>query len=197
MSKVTQLARTAKGVVAARRFVLLGTLFLAACAGGQGGLGKPAQTETARVEAYLRTAQLKNVPFVQTWPNGATGGGGLTYRPGYLHLVYTAPHGMDLEASGSHAVFKDAQAGSETHMGLSHNPLGLLLGNPIQLSGAVQVTDVQKTPGVLQISMARRDNPSQGLVTLLFQDSGRALTLHDITVVDERRHKVLIQLQAQ
>lgn len=181
---------------AARKLVLLGTFFLAACAGGQ-GLNKPNQTDTARVQTYLRTAHLEAVPFVQTWANGSTGGGVLTYRPGYLHLVYSAPHAMDLEAAGDHAVFKDAQAGSETRMGLSHNALGLLMGNPIQLSGAVQVTDVQKTPGVLQISMARSDNPSQGLVTLLFQDSGRSLMLHDIRVVDERRHTIVIQLQAQ
>lgn len=195
MKKNRHYGCVAAGGRVARRLALLGTFLLAACAGGQGGGAGPNQADTARVEAYLRTAHLTNVPFVQTWPNSTTGGGVLTYHPGYLHLAYTNPAGTDLEATGNHAVFKDSQTGSETRMGLAHNALGLLMGNPIKLSGPVQITDVQKTPGVLQISMARSDNPSQGLITLVFQDTGRALILHDIRMVDERRHTLFITLQ--
>lgn len=176
-----------------RRMALIGPLVLAACATGQGG-GSTGQSDVHRVEAYLRAATLRNVPFIQTWPNGTTGGGTLTYHSGYLHLIYTAPHVMDLEASGSHAVFKDSQTGSETRMGLAHNPLGLLMGNPISLSGAVTVTDIQKPSGILQISLARTENPSQGLVTLIFRDDGRQLTLYELRLVDERRNTVFIRL---
>ncbi|OUI95666.1 membrane protein [Acetobacter indonesiensis] len=184
-----------KGHLTRRTLVALAPLALAACATGQTGVGGVGQTDTARVEAYLRTVSLNNVPFTQTWPNGTVGGGLLTYHAGYLHLVYTAPHAMDLEASGSHAVFKDSQAGSETRMGLAHNPLGLLMGNPIQLSGPVSVTDIQKPPGIMQVSLTRTENPSQGLVTLIFKDNGRTLSLFEIRIVDERRHTLFIRLQ--
>ncbi|MCP1195448.1 hypothetical protein NKW84_06195 [Acetobacter senegalensis] len=177
-----------------RRIALFGPLALAACATGR--VGAPAgQDDVHRVEAYLRAVKLQNVPFSQTWPNGTTGGGVLTYHAGYLHLIYTAPHPMDLEASGSHALFKDSQAGSETRMGLAHNPLGLLMGNPLSLTGAVTVTDIQKPAGILQVSLARTENPSQGLVTLIFRDDGARLALYEIRLVDERRRTLFIRLE--
>lgn len=177
-----------------RACVLLAPAFLAACAAGQPGGTAQQGSDTARVEAWLRAAKLNAVPFTQTWPNGATGGGLLAYHAGYLHLDYTVPHKMDLEASGTHAVFKDSQTGSETRMGLAHNPLGVLMGNPIMLSGAVTVTDIQKPPGILQISLARTENPSQGLVTLIFRDGGRVLDLYEIRILDERRRTLFIRL---
>ncbi|MGO3517571.1 MAG: LolA family protein [Acetobacter cibinongensis] len=180
-----------------RSLFLAGPLLLASCAGGGKGLTSAGQSDVARVEAYMRDVQLNSVPFQQTWPNGATGGGVLTYHAGYLHLVYTAPHSMDLEASGTHAVFKDSRTGSETRMGLAHNPLGVLMGNPVHLSGDVTVTDIQKPPGILQISLTKTNNPSQGLVTLVFKDTGRTLRLFEMRLVDERRQTLFIRLPLQ
>lgn len=177
-----------------RKVVLLAAVFLVACATGQGGQKNPQASDTARVEAWLRAAKLDNVPFTQTWPNNSTGGGVLTYHSGYLHLHYTVPHSMDLKASGAHAVFTDSQTGAETRMGLAHNPLGVLMGNPLSLSGTVTVTDVQKTPGILQISLTRTENPSQGLVTLIFHDAGHALDLYEIRILDERQRTLFIRL---
>ncbi|MBS1014662.1 hypothetical protein [Acetobacter persici] len=179
-----------------RTIMLLAPAFLAACTTGQGGRTGPQASDTARVEAWLRAAKLENVPFTQTWPNGTTGGGVLTYHPGYLHLNYNVPHKMDLEASSAHAVFKDSQTGSETRMGLAHNPLGVLMGNPIALSGPVTVTDIQKPAGILQISLTRTENPSQGLVTLIFRDTGPALDLYELRILDERQRTLFIRLGA-
>lgn len=178
-----------------RTLVALAPVFLAACATGQGGGTASQAADTARVEAWLRAAKLETVPFTQTWPNGATGGGVLTYHAGYLHLNYTVPHAMDLEASGAHAVFRDSQTGSETRMGLAHNPLGVLMGNPITLSGPVTVTDIQTPPGILQISLTRTDNPSQGLVTLVFRDVRHVLDLYEIRILDDRKRTLLIHLE--
>ncbi|GBQ06650.1 hypothetical protein [Acetobacter cerevisiae] len=195
---MTQLGRPPRYQAASgltrRSLVLLAPVFLAACATGQGNQTAPQASDTGRVEAWLRAAKLENVPFTQTWPNGSTGGGVLTYHAGYLHLNYTVPHSMDLEASGTHAVFKDSQTGSETRMGLAHNPLGVLMGNPITLSGPVTVTDIQKPSGILQISLARTENPSQGLVTLIFRDGGRILDLYEIRILDERQRTLFIRL---
>lgn len=177
-----------------RRYLLaLAPLFFAACATPQHG-GERGSAVVGRVEAYFRTVDLQGEPFTQIWPNGSTGGGLITYRPGYLDMRYTAPHDMELKASERSAVFTDAQNGSETHMGLTHNALGLLLGNPVRLSGPVTVTDVQQPPGVVQLSLARTDNPSQGLVTLRFRDVGGALTLYEVRIVDERRQVTQIRL---
>lgn len=182
-----------------RRQVLVwsGMLSLAGCAGTKKPSDAGRQVQINRVEQYLRTVHLNAVPFTQLWPDGATGMGQLTYSPGYLYLFYQDPPGTELKARGLHAVYKDGQNGSETSMGLAHNPLGLLMGNPIVLSGAVMVTDVRQQPGVLQISLARAANPSQGLVTLTFADSNNILSLSDIHVTDERRRTLEVHLLQQ
>jgi hypothetical protein len=59
----------------------------------------------------------------------------------------------------------------------------------------VSVTDIQKPPGIMQVSLTRTENPSQGLVTLIFKDNGRTLSLFEIRIVDERRHTLFIRLQ--
>ncbi len=176
-----------------RSLLALAPLLFAACAAPQVDNGRYGAT-VSRVEAYFRTVNLQDVPFTQVWPNGGTGGGILTYRPGYLDMRFTTPHEMELKAAGRAAVFTDAQNGSETHMGLGHSALGLLLGNPVRLSGPVMVTDVQQPAGMVQLSLTRADNPSQGLVTLRFRDTGRTLSLYDVRILDEQRKLTQIRL---
>lgn len=176
-----------------RRCSLLLPLLLAACA-SQGMQGASSERDITRVEAYFHTVDLKAAPFSQVWPDGAVGSGELAYHPGYLDMRFTAPHPMTLHAEGRHAVFTDSATGAETRIGLAHNPLGLLLDNPVHLGGAVTVTDIRHAPGVLQLSLARTDNPSQGLVTLRFRDSAARLALYEVRIVDERRRVTVITL---
>lgn len=183
-----------RGLFRRRSLLALAPLLFAACAGTPEGQGGHSAAATSRVEAYFRTVNLQDALFTQIWPNGATGGGLMTYHPGYLDMRFTTPHEMELKASGHTAVFTDAQNGAETHIGLGHSALGLLLGNPVRLSGPVMVTDVQQLPGMLQLSLTRADNPSQGLVTLRFRDAGGVLALYEVRILDERRKLTQIRL---
>ena len=56
------------------------------------------------------------------------------------------------------------------------------------------VTDVQQSPGMLQLSLTRAENPSQGLVTLRFKDAGERLTLYDVRILDVQRKLTQIRL---
>lgn len=182
------------GLLRRRNLLALAPLLLAACATTSGVESPPNAAAVSRVEAYFRTVNLHDVPFTQVWPNGAVGSGLITYRPGALDMRFTTPHEMELRASERSAVFTDAQNGSETHIGLAHSALGLLLGNPVRLSGPVMVTDVQQPPGMLQLSLTRAENPSQGLVTLRFKDAGGRLTLYDVRILDVQRKLTQIRL---
>ena len=183
------------GIFHRRSLFALAPLVLAACA-TQPVIKSGQKEAVSRVEAYFRTVNLQDAPFTQIWPNGASGSGLITYRPGYLDMRFTTPNDMELKASGRSAVFTDARNGSVTHMGLGHSALGLLLGNPVQLSGPVMVTDVQQQPGLVQISLTRADNPSQGLITLRFSDERGTLTLYDVRILDEQRKLTQIRLGA-
>ncbi|MBB2204351.1 LolA family protein [Gluconacetobacter takamatsuzukensis] len=174
-----------------RRLFLAAPMAVAACQASPGGVDRH---DVARVERYLNTTHGLTAQVVQTWPDGGVGDGTLSYEPGSLRLDYRTPHPMRLVAAGGHLVFRDAQRQSVTRMNLSHQPLGLLLATPVHLGGAVVVTAVRHGANVLQISMARSDNPSQGLLTLGFADFAGQLSLVAIDLVDARRNRTRLHL---
>lgn len=174
-----------------RRLFLAAPLAVAACQASPEAVGGH---DVARVERYLNTTHGLTAQIVQTWPDGGIGEGTLSYEPGHLRLDYRTPHPMRLVAAGGHLVFRDAQRQSVTRMNLSHQPLGLLLATPVHLGGTVVVTAIQHGADVLQISMARSDNPSQGLLTLGFSDFAGQLSLVAIDLLDARHNRTRLHL---
>lgn len=179
------------GGTLSRRLFLAAPLAVAAC---QASPGVVDGHDVARVERYLNTTRGLTASVVQTWPDGGIGEGTLSYDPGNLRLDYRTPHTMRLVAAGGHLVFRDAQRQSVTRMNLSHQPLGLLLATPVHLGGAVEVTAIRHGANVLQISMARSDNPSQGLLTLGFADFAGQLSLVAIDLLDARHNSTRLHL---
>ncbi|MFT8719373.1 LolA family protein [Acetobacter sp.] len=178
-----------------RRSVLLTGMALAACAPTERAstLSSQDQADTARVEAYLNGLSTLKLWFTQTWPDGGRGYGTLLYTPGNLRLDYDNPKGMTLTAGDGHLVLNNPQTGAVTRMGLSHTPLGLMLIRPLRLSGDVTVTAVRRGPSALQVSLARTNRLSDGLLTLQFQDSGASLTLVGLVLVDDRQHTTTLE----
>ena len=179
-------------------FVLLG---MTACAVShkEQTVSDKDKKEILAAEAYLNTLNLKNAPFVQTWPDGGQSAGVMTYHPGFLLMQYTQPHAMTLRANEHRALFVDNLTASRTSMGMAHNPLGVLLKNPVRLSGSVMVTDVQQSwlgdNGSIQISMAQASNPSRGLVVLRFKQFGKKMALYEIRIIDAARKTTIIDLE--
>ncbi|NHN83690.1 outer membrane lipoprotein carrier protein LolA [Acetobacter musti] len=179
-----------------RRSALLAGLALTACAGsGSQLLSGDDQRDVARVEAWLNEQPSLKLLFSQTFPDGGTGSGVMSYVPGNFRLDYTIPHGMTLVAGDGHLVLTNPQNGAVTRMGLSHTPLGLLLAQPVRLSGPVTVTSVRHAPGTLQISLAKTDRMSDGLLTLQFTDSPGELALSGIVLVDDRQHVTTLRIE--
>jgi len=169
----------------------IGLMGLAACATNPA----PASGgDVARVEHYLNGLHGLGAHFVQTWPDGSTGGGSLSYDPGHMRLDYVTPHPMQMVAGDGHLVLHDDQNGSVTRIALSRNPLGLLLRTPVRLSGAISVSAVQHVPGALQLTLVRADAPSEGALTLSFADQGGQLSLIGLQGVDARQHRIVLHL---
>ena len=147
------------------------------------------QASVARVQGWLDGLHGFSANFVQVWPNGAVGEGLVRFDPpGRLRLDYRPLGSTTLVANGGHIVFTDGRTGAVTRMPASASPLGLLLAPHVVFGGDIRVTDVQRAAGVLQVSLARADNPAQGLLTLTFH-GGEALALTGIEAVDaEGRH---------
>lgn len=180
---------------ATRRLMMGGLLtLLAACAGAPVQQAPDQQADIARVEAYLNTSNGLQANFVQTWPDGGKGQGVMHYDPGRLRLDYETPGSMKLVAASGHLLFVDHRRELVTRMSLGHQPLGLLLEQPVRLSGQIAVTAVQHGQNSLQVSLARRDSESQGILTLGFSDIGGRLSLLVIEMTDVERQHIRLDL---
>ena len=170
-----------------RRALLLGGILgLAGCVAGQADLTPADAGAVARVQAWLDGLTSLHARFLQTWPNGAVSEGTVLFQPpGRLRLDYAPNDRMVLVADGGRIVLTDNATGAVTRTPARASPLGLLLDGRVRLLGdGIRVTDVQQTPGRLQLSLVRADNPLAGLLTLVFADRGGALTLTTLQGVD-------------
>jgi outer membrane lipoprotein-sorting protein len=70
--------------------------------------------------------------------------------------------------------------------------LGILLADDVVLSGAVTVTNIQRLPGQLQVTLVRTETPGDGTLTLIFAD--QPLALRQWTVIDAQRRETHVTL---
>ena len=167
---------------------------LIGCATNDGVRSPRDQSDLARIQSTLDGLHGLRARFVQIAPDGGGSSGIAWYDPGRLRLEYETPSHMVVVASGQHLVAHRDSDDSTTRIALSGNPLGLLLARPLRLSGAISVTDIQRGPGVLQVSLTRTANPAQGLLTLVFSDREGDLRLIGLDAVDARRQDTRFHL---
>ncbi|CAK7192797.1 hypothetical protein COMNV_01006 [Commensalibacter sp. Nvir] len=148
----------------------------------------------SRVEDYLNNSSGFIGQFEQTWPDSNHSRGQIIYLPGKLRLNYRYPFLMVAVAKDRRMVVKDYNSQSLTQIGLNHNPLGLMLNNPVRLQNSILVTSVKHTVNFLQISLASSDNPSQGLLTLRFRDNGKELNLIQMLAIDARQRQTIVTI---
>lgn len=165
-------------------------ILLTSCAvSGYQHLPMSQQKEVIEVQDYLNHITSIKADFAQDGPSGQMGDGLFYYRPGALRMEYEVPRNRLLVAHDEHIIVKDGATASLTTLSLRHNPLGFLLHTPLNFAEeGVQVTDVRKTTDSLQISLAKADNPSQGLLTLQFTHIGKKMLLVGIQGVDAQHH---------
>jgi outer membrane lipoprotein-sorting protein len=183
---------------AALATALAATLGLAACAGDPVLHRTPQdQADIGRIETYLNGLTVLQARFLQIWPDGSQSAGTAWFQaPGHFRMAFTPPDRMVLVASGGHLVLHNYTNDAVTRMATSSTPLGLLLDTPrISLDGDITVTSLQRSPGALQISLARTANPAQGLLTLTFNTAPMLLT--GIEMVDGGGHDTRIRLYDQ
>ncbi len=174
---------------------LLGAV--SACAAPAGPpLSLADQRSVDRVQRWLDGLHGLRARFVQIGAGGGVQQGvALFDPPGRLRLDYAPGDRLTLIANDGHIVVTNAALGSTTRMPASASPLGLLLDGPIRLSGDVRVTDVARAAGALQVSLARADNLTAGLLTLTFNDEpDGSLTLVALEATDAERQRTRFRL---
>ncbi len=146
-----------------------------------------------QIEAYLNGIRTLKARFLQVAPDGRTSQGtAWLERPGRMRFQYDKPSPLLLVAGNGLLVFHDSQLGQTSNIPLSQTPLGILLADQVRLSGPVQVTGLQRLPGMISVSLVRASSFADGSLTLVFADN--PLTLRQWTVVDAQRQETRVTL---
>ena len=135
------------------------------------------QAVLAGVQRYLNGLRNLKARFLQIGPDSATTQGTLwLQRPGRMRFEYDKPSPLLLVAGQGNVVFHDSQLGQTTNIPVGNTPLGLLLSDTIALSGDVTLTEFQRPPGQLLLTLVRTRTPGDGSLTLNLNASPLALT---------------------
>jgi outer membrane lipoprotein-sorting protein len=152
------------------------------------------KADIERVETYLDGLKSLKAHFVQVASDGGLSDGtAWMERPGRMRFQYNPPAPFLLLASSGVLTFHDSSLQQTSNIPLSRTPLGILLADHVSLSGAVTVTDIQRQPGQLQITVIRTATPGDGSLTLIFSD--HPLALRQWTVVDAQRRVTHVTLE--
>jgi outer membrane lipoprotein-sorting protein len=151
------------------------------------------QADIARIEAYLNGLKTLKAHFMQVAQDGGVSEGtAWLERPGRMRFQYDPPAPFLLIAAHGVLTFHDSSLQQSSNIGLNRTPLGILLADKVDLSGAVSVTAIQRLPGQTQLTVVRTESPGDGSLTLIFAD--QPLTLRQWTVVDPQRRETHVTL---
>ncbi len=183
-----------------RRIFCLCLLMLAIPASGRSQtraavLSDTDQATLVSVGRYLNSLRSLKARFIQVGPDGAVTQGTMwLQRPGRMRFEYDKPSPLLLVAGGGTVVFHDAQLDQTTNIPVGNTPLGLLLAETITLSGNVTLTDFQRPPGGLQLTLVRTKTPGDGSLTLTLNADPLALT--GWSVVDAQGRETRIRISS-
>jgi outer membrane lipoprotein-sorting protein len=151
------------------------------------------RADLARIQTYLNGITTLKARFLQVAPDGSTSQGiAWMQRPGRMRFQYDPPSPLLLVAGHGLFVYYDRELRQVTNIPLGSTPLGLLLRRDITLAGDVTVTDIQRAPGQIQVTLVRTEKPDEGSLTLIFADD--PLALRQWRVVDSQRRETTVTL---
>lgn len=141
--------------------------------------------DLTRIEDYFNAITTMQARFLQLSPNGRTAEGNLyIWRPGRMRFEYDPPIPYLLIADGSQVVFYDKELDTPTYVPISSTPLEFLLGQKVSLSGNVTVTNVERRPGIIRITLIQSKNPKDGQVIITFTE--RPIEVKKWAIVDSK-----------
>ena len=153
----------------------------------------PDRAILAQVETYLNSVGTMRARFLQVSGTGAYAEGtAFLSRPGRMRLEYDPPSPLLIVADGRQIIYYDAKLEQTSYIGLEATPAGILLRSNIRLKDDVTVTDMQRVPGAVEVSLVQTKDPLAGELTLLFEE--RPFALKQWRVRDAQGQVVTVSL---
>ncbi|HYG84678.1 MAG TPA: outer membrane lipoprotein carrier protein LolA [Azospirillum sp.] len=124
-----------------------------------------------QAEQYLNSIQTLQSKFLQVASNGKPVGGTFYLsRPGRMRLEYDPPIRDFVVADGRFLHYWDGEMEQPSTTSIGSTLADFILRPQIRLAGDVTVTEVYRTPGVVEITLIETKDPGKGALTLVFED---------------------------
>ena len=141
------------------------------------------RADIARVEDYLNGITTLRAKFQQYSEGGGVVFGDIyVRRPGRMRVEYAPPVPVILVADGIAVSYYDSELDQLSQLPISSTPVWFLLREEISLTDGVTITNLDKRPGALRLTMHQTDEPEAGSVDLIFGD--QPLELRQWTITD-------------
>ena len=151
------------------------------------------EADVKRIEDYFNQIGTLQARFIQLSPNGRFAQGSLYLsRPDKLRFEYDPPIPYLLIAQGGRVIFYDKELETPAFVSVSDTPLEFLLSNSVSLSQDVTVTQVERGPGTLRVTMVQTTKPEDGAVQITFSE--RPFEVKKWSLIDSRGTAVHIAI---
>ncbi|MEL0105560.1 MAG: outer membrane lipoprotein carrier protein LolA [Rhodospirillaceae bacterium] len=177
--------RIAIGLRAGFLFVCLTLLSLSAAQADQlAKLTSQDRADIKRIEAYLNELSTVAARFLQVSSSGGYAEGRLYIsRPGKMRIDYAPPSKIEIVADGKSLIYHDKELEQISYIDLADTPANILLQKNIRFThGPLRVRNVTRSPGIVRLSVFKKEDPEEGVVTLVFSD--KPLTLKKWVITD-------------
>jgi outer membrane lipoprotein-sorting protein len=141
------------------------------------------KADVARVETLLNGITTLRSPFLQAGADGSLLRGTFYLsRPGRMRIEYEPPVTNYIVADGTFVNFWDGELKQASSAPIGSTLADVFLRERMNLAGEVSVTQVDRAPGRIEITVMETKDPGKGRLTLVFEDE--PLRLRKWRVVD-------------
>lgn len=140
------------------------------------------QASVRKVEEYMNSITTLSARFEQVDSAGKRATGRLFIaKPGKLRFEYDPPVPVLIVANGHFLIHYDRALKAASYIAQETTPAWFLIGNRIQFSGDITITDLRRRDDKLLVTLVKTREPGQGTVTLIFDENPIRLDQWSVT----------------
>jgi outer membrane lipoprotein-sorting protein len=157
--------------------------------------GDAERADLDKVSSYLNAIHTLKSSFVQLDPDGQMEQGTLYIeKPAKVRFTYNPPNPTLVVATGGHVYVKNTSLNTVDRYDLSDTPLGLLLGENVDLKTNKAVIGVERQNGQIIVRARTSTNRNDSNIQLIFSAPG--VELRQWTVRDNQGGVTTVALQS-
>jgi len=140
------------------------------------GLSPSDRAVVAAVEAYFNGITTLRARFLQISQQGASAEGtAMIWRPGRMRFDYDPPEPTLLIAADRQFFHWDKELRQPAIVPLASTPLGVLLQEPLRLTGDITVAAVERGEGLVRVTLHRTGREGEGRIQLVLDEAPMVL----------------------